>query len=460
MNATMEPDRYFDRLRGREFARLDEQDCAYLDYTGSALYGRSQIEAQAHLLAGGVFGNPHSENPPSQRSARLIEAARRATLAWFGVDETTHTVCFVANASAAIKLVAESYPFSPQRALALSVDNHNSINGVREYARRAGAPLHVLPLDAELRLDDPLARLRAIGGEGLLAYPAQSNFSGVRHPLALIGDARKLGWDVLLDAAAFASSGSLDLRACPATFTAISYYKLFGLPTGLGALIAEREALARLCRPWFAGGTVDYASVQLERHRLSDGPAGFEDGTPDFLGLAMAEAGFDFLREIGAARLRARLAQLTTRFLDGLAALRHRNGSPLVRVHGPSSAGDRGANVAFSVLDVDGRPVPFERVERRAGAAGVAMRGGCFCNPGAAEAAFAFDATSTARCLDALDHAFSIPRFAHCLGPDIAVGAIRASFGAATNERDLERGLDVVATFADMHGTARERIRA
>lgn len=450
---------WFDALRRREFARLDEQGCAYLDYTGSALYGRSQVEAQAHILAGSVFGNPHSHNPPSQRSADLIASARRATLAWFGVDEDTHTVCFVANASAAIKLVAESYPFSPRLALALSADNHNSINGVREYARRAGASLHLLPLDAQLRLDDPLARLRVIDGAGLLAYPAQSNFSGVRHPLALVGEARKLGWDVLLDAAAFASSGSLDLRTCPATFTAISYYKLFGLPTGLGALIAEREALARLRRPWFAGGTVDYASVQLERHQLSTGPAAFEDGTPDFLGLAMVETGFDFLREIGPARLRGRLARLTTRFLDGLASLRHGDGSPLVRVHGPSSADGRGANVAFSVLDTDGRPMPFDQVERRAGEAGVAVRGGCFCNPGAAESAFGFEASATARCLDALDGAFSIPRFAHCLGPGIAVGAIRASFGAATNEHDLHRGLEVMATFADARTSAGERQR-
>jgi hypothetical protein len=38
----------------------------------------------------------------------------------------------------------------------------------------------------------------------LFAFPAQSNFSGVKHPLSLIARARERGWRVLLDVAAFA----------------------------------------------------------------------------------------------------------------------------------------------------------------------------------------------------------------------------------------------------------------
>ena len=38
---------------------------------------------------------------------------------------------------------------------------------------------------------------------GLLAYPAQSNFSGVQHPLAWIQTAHELGYDVLLDGIAW-----------------------------------------------------------------------------------------------------------------------------------------------------------------------------------------------------------------------------------------------------------------
>jgi selenocysteine lyase/cysteine desulfurase len=444
-------DSYFESLRSREFARLDAQDCAYLDYTGSALYGARQIARQSRFLSEGIYGNPHSESRPSRQSTTLIDAARQATLAWFDVDESTHAVCFVANASAAIKLVAESYPFSSRRGLLLSADNHNSVNGIREYARRAQAPIAILPLDSTLRLQDPFARVADATRHprGLLAFPAQSNFSGVRHPLDLVSCARENGWQVLLDAAAFAPSGRLSLKQCPADFTAISFYKMFGLPTGVGALIARRDALAMLRRPWFAGGTVDYASVQLERHLLAGGEQGHEDGTPNFLGIAMIEVGLAFLADIGSQRLGRRLRDLTAQFISGLAGLRHPCGAPLARIHGPDESEDRGATVAFNVLRADGRAVPFIEVEQRALAAGIALRGGCFCNPGSAEKAFEFDAATTARCLDRIGPAFSIPRFSVCMGAQTAVGAVRASFGAPTNARDIARALELVASFAD-----------
>jgi selenocysteine lyase/cysteine desulfurase len=451
---------FFDDLRRREFARLDAHDCAYLDYTGSALYAASQLDRHTRLLADGVFGNPHSEHAPSRDSSALIEAARRATLAYFDVDENTHALCFVANASAAIKLVAESYAFGPRRGLLLAADNHNSVNGLREYARRADAPVGVMPLDASLRLLEPAAYLAdaARNGAGLLAFPAQSNFSGVRHPLALVDGAQSLGWDVLLDAAAFVPSKRLSLRDCPAQFTALSFYKMFGLPTGVGALIARREALAKLCRPWFAGGTVDYASVQHGHHRLREGQEGFEDGTPNFLGIAAIPAGLEFLERIGMHRLQRHLKKLTVGFLDALAALTHGNGRPLVRVYGAHDDADSGAVVAFNVLRHDGSVIPYAEVEQRACGAGVALRGGCFCNPGTAEAAFGFSAAATARCFESQHGRFNIARFAECLGEGGAVGALRASFGPATNMQDIARAIAAVSSFAQRVVPVRQAI--
>ena len=47
--------------------------------------------------------------------------------------------------------------------------------------------------------------------DNLFAFPAQSNFSGVQHPLDLVDQAHANGWDVLLDAAAFVPTNRLDL---------------------------------------------------------------------------------------------------------------------------------------------------------------------------------------------------------------------------------------------------------
>jgi len=420
----------FSDLRAREFARLDDSEHVYADYTGSALYGASQLQRHHELLRQVVFGNPHSDSPASRASTMLIDAARHRLLRFFGVDESTHAVIFTANCTAAIKLVAESYPFSRRNALVLSADNHNSVNGVREYAARAGAAVRYLPLDDELRLREPLAKLADHRGSGgLFAFPAQSNFSGVLHPLSLIHSAHKLGFDVLLDAAAYVPSHALNLREWPADFVAMSFYKLFGYPTGLGALIARRDALARLQRPWFAGGTVVFASVAANTHRLRSNHDAFEDGTANFLGIAALDAGFDLLEEAQMPRITAHVDHLTALTLDALRSIRR------VRIYGPTSTTNRGGTIAFNVLGL-----PYWQVESRARDAGISLRGGCFCNPGASEGAFGLDERLVRRCVERLGSRFTPQRFSECA--ETPVGAVRVSFGLANNERDVETLLD------------------
>ncbi|HET9950147.1 MAG TPA: aminotransferase class V-fold PLP-dependent enzyme [Longimicrobiales bacterium] len=431
--------RAFEELRAREFARLDECGYVYLDYTGSALYAESHLRGHEEFLKHHVLGNPHSENPASAEATRIVEDTRRDILDFFGADADAFTVVFTANASAALKLVGESYPFGPGSRLTLVQDNHNSVNGIRMYAERRGAETVYLPLDDELRLDRSVPIPHA-EGPSLFAFPAQSNFSGVRHPLSLVEEARALGYDVVLDAAAFAPTDRLDLGAVAPDFTCISFYKMFGFPTGLGALVARNEALARLERPWFAGGTVEYVSVQNRVHRLLEGPGAFEDGTLNFLGIAAVQGGLAFLRDIGMERVHRRVEQLTGRLLGILLEQRHTDGAPAVRVYGPRSVRERGGVVSFNLIDREGKIVPYGEVERAASEEGIALRGGCFCNPGAAERALDLPAGAMLECLEAIPRGeFSLRRLSGCLGDTYAVGALRASVSIPTVDADLDR---------------------
>lgn len=447
MLTALAPD--FAQLRVREFARLDMHNQAYLDYTGAALYPASLVEAHHAELINGIYGNPHSEHDASRMSEMAIDAARADVLAFLGVDDRTHAVIFTANTSAAVKLVAESFPFGPKAPLILTADNHNSVNGLREFARRQGAPVVTLPLDAALRLDQPRERLAGLANTagGLLAFPAQSNFSGVQHDLELAADARRRGISVLIDAAAFLPANRLDLRHVAADFVALSFYKLFGYPTGIGALVVRLDALSRLRRPWFAGGTVDFVSIQHDRHQLRRGIAAFEDGTPNFLGIGAVSTGLRFLNTIGMDAIHRHTCVHAHAFLNGITGLTHANGEAVVEAYGPGCADDRGATIAFNIKDDRARTLPYPLVEARARELGVALRGGCFCNPGAAEAAFRFDGAETARCLAAVGEDFTIERFAACLGDYATVGAMRASFGVPTNARDVSRAIELVQSF-------------
>jgi selenocysteine lyase/cysteine desulfurase len=51
---------------------------------------------------------------------------------------------------------------------------------------------------------------------------------------------------VLLDAAAYLPAHPLDLTAHPADFVVASFYKMFGYPTGLGALVLCTELVPQL----------------------------------------------------------------------------------------------------------------------------------------------------------------------------------------------------------------------
>ena len=175
-------------LRAREYARLDVRGEVYLDYTGGGLYAESQLREHQELLRDGVFGNPHSGSPSSRASTRLADEARLAVLRFLRADPDEYCVIFTSNASAALKLVGEAYPFGSGGHLLLTVDNHNSVNGIRELARSAGARVTYLPLRRDDLRPDPAQVLAALDDApgragGLFAYPAQSNYSGVRHPL-------------------------------------------------------------------------------------------------------------------------------------------------------------------------------------------------------------------------------------------------------------------------------------
>lgn len=195
-------------------------------------------------------------------------------LAHFHASPEDYSVIFTAGSTAALKLVAEAFPWvsrSPGSSGSLFcylTDSHTSVVGMRMVATARGVTsIPVRPEDmwsAEKRgaaTSDPDCQL-----PHLFCYPAQSNFSGTRYPLSWIGEvtagrvcpvsAPAPGrWFVLLDAASYASTSPLDLSAHPADFVSLSFYKIFGFPTGLGALLVHNRVAPLLRKTYFGGGT-------------------------------------------------------------------------------------------------------------------------------------------------------------------------------------------------------------
>ncbi|HLO33205.1 MAG TPA: aminotransferase class V-fold PLP-dependent enzyme [Anaerolineales bacterium] len=432
-----------DDLRATEYARLDLGGHIYLDYTGGGLYAESQLRRHNKLLAEHVFGNPHSSNPTSQAATQLVEHAREYVLKFFNADPHEYLAIFTSNASGALKLVGESYPFPSGRYL-LTFDNHNSVNGIREFAHARGAAVTYIPIALpDMRVDDAQLNRElsqpARGGYNLFAYPAQSNFSSVQHPLDWIAKAHQYGWDVLLDAAAFVPTNELDLSKVKPDFVPISFYKMFGYPTGLGALIARKEALAKLHRPWFAGGTITVASVQGGKYYLADGASAFEDGTIDYLNIPAVEIGLKHIESIGYDVIHERVSSLTGWLLDNLTTMRHSNGVYLVRVYGPTTMSGRGGAVTVNFYDRTDQALDHRFIEGQANESNISLRTGCFCNPGAGEVALGISRVELDVCFTQPGHEqrLTVDDFRHCIDGKSS-GAVRISVGMATNFNDVQ----------------------
>lgn len=95
----------------------------------------------------------------------------------------------------------------------------------------------------------------------LFVLTGQSNITNSKNDLSLIQYATSLGYNTLIDGAALAPTSQFSLAKADVDAVAVSFYKMFGFPTGVGALIVRKSFLAQLQRPWFAGGTVDVVQV-------------------------------------------------------------------------------------------------------------------------------------------------------------------------------------------------------
>ena len=454
---TFETTHALDTLRATEYARLDVQQQVYLDYTGGGLYAEWQVREHLELLCNHVFGNPHSTNPASQSMTTLVDRARRFVLTYFHASPDEYLVIFTPNASGALKLVGESYPFVTGGQYLLTFDNHNSVNGIREFAHAKGASVTYVPLEPpDLRVNEShLYRMLTqanVGQANLFAYPAQSNVTGVQHPLDWIAFAQNLGWDVLVDGAAFVPSNCLDLSVWHPDFVSLSFYKMFGYPTGVGCLLARKSALTKLHRPWFAGGTITLSSVLAASDPgsgfyLTPEEAGFEDGTINYLMLPAVEIGLRYLETIGMETNHARIKCLTGWLLEQLLKLRHSNGQPVVCIYGPITTERRGGTIAFNFCDPFGEILDCYPIQEEANQCGISLRSGCFCNPGVREIALGLEREDLAAVFRHKEY-MTYEQFHHVIDGR-KQGALRVSVGLATNFSDVYHFLQFAQTIID-----------
>ena len=448
----------------------------YLDHAGTTLYPRTLVKAFSKDMKANVFGNPHSQSPSSILSTYRIESARARLLQFFKADPEHFDLIFVANATAAIKLVVDCIvDFSKAQSLGgfwygYHADCHTSLVGPREMAT------NYTYFESDEQVESWINSSTDVEHKGikLFAFPGQSNMTGRRLPLDWSGRLRlspknlQRNTYTLLDAAALASTTQIDLSnyLVAPDFTALSLYKIFGFPD-LGALLVRKDSSQLLTRRrYFGGGTVDMVingsdtlkSWCAKKHALHER---LEDGTPPFHSIiALGWALKVHERLYGSmADISRYTCSLSKVLLDGMMTLKHTNGRPVCKVYSQdtSAYGDpkrQGPTIAFNVMDSAGGWIGKSDVEKLAVLNNIQLRSGGVCNPGGIAAA-----------LD-LSPSEMKDNFAEGLrcGNDIDVlngkptGIVRVSLGAMSTIKDIEAFLTYLTIFIDSRGHSEDSI--
>lgn len=252
------------------------EEPVYLDAAGAAVPNKEFMDSVCQEMMGLSFGNPHSVgNAASNNTANRISEARDLVRKHFRVHSDEYDVVFTSGATASMNLVGQSFPWNEGSYMCYPMNSHTSLLGLRNYASNACCvPSASLQYNADINKDVCFELVPGgLNGYNLLLVPGECNFSGAKADLAYVGQLSQLRgntlleqigaapvkqashigrvannnpWLWLLDAAKLASTSEVDLSLLPREqrphFVTISFYKIFGYPTGLGALLIRRDA--------------------------------------------------------------------------------------------------------------------------------------------------------------------------------------------------------------------------
>lgn len=449
---------------------MSSREVVYLDHAGATLPPPSYLDAVFSDLRdrSKTLSNPHSGHGYSQI---VVDEVRSLILNHFHASHSEYDVVFTSGSTAGLKMVGEYFPWTEDSELYYPSNAHTSLLGMRSYAPNASCYywshlLDFLDKNKDKNKDEKTGSVCYVDqddqGErekdstqqySLFAVSGECNFSGercdlqalsrlvsdlksgkvkklpeaiVRHSCSVKNvsntpkdciedeDATSVGkkWLWLLDAAKLVATSdlhvdNLDSNGRP-DFIVMSFYKMFGYPTGLGALLVKRDIAPLLLtrKDYFGGGTVDaVASDSMFVVPREEPHEYLEDGTLHYQGIAALRRGFEYWKNAlgGVGNLKRTLTALTRQLVEMLKDLVHSDsGLPVCILYGSHHHNDdngdadgeqdnkyvlNGPVVAFNVTWSDGTLVGFNDVLRRARDKEyrITLRGGCFCNIGACQ---------------------------------------------------------------------------
>ena len=364
----------------------------YLDWNATAPLRPEARAAVEHALK--VGGNPSSVHGEGRAARQLVEAARERVAALANAEP--RNVIFTSGGTEANMMALAPGLRAPgtgnggcNRLLVSAIEHPSVLSG----GRFAADAIEVLPATRRGMVDlgELQRRLAVVPGPVLVSIMGANNETGIVQPIAEAAEIVHAAGGLLhVDGVQLAGRMQLDINRIGVDLVTLSAHKIGG-PQGAGALIRREEAL-EFGAPLIRGGGQE---------------RGLRAGTEN----VAAISGFGAAAVAAKRDLRAettRLRALRERLEAGLLAIASGTvifGQDAERVPNTLLFATPGikAETALIALDLDG----------------IAVSSGGACSSGKVTPSHVLAAMG--------------------VSPELAHGAIRASFGYSTQERDIDR---------------------
>jgi cysteine desulfurase/selenocysteine lyase len=265
----------------------------------------------------------------SKFSSSVFDQSRHRIAEFVNGDHPERVVLFTKNATEAINLLAQRFPFKQHDVVLTTMMEHHS-NDLPW--RKAAQVVHIdICDDGKIDEEDMQRKLKEFRGRiRLVAVSGASNVTGYINPIHQYARwAHEAGAKIFIDAAQLAPHRPIDMKSpndndC-IDWLAFSAHKMYA-PFGLGVLVGRREVFEEGDPYMVGGGTVDI--VNIEKAYWAHPPEKEEAGTPNIVGAVALAAAIEFYQSIGWNTIIQHETELTSFALESLSRI------PKLKIYG------------------------------------------------------------------------------------------------------------------------------
>ena len=286
----------------------------------------------------------------------------------FNHPDPTHCVLTPGN-TMGLNMVIRGWLKPGDHCLVSSME-HNAVMRPLVDLEKQGVSFDRIPCDRAGRLDVSAVEGMIRPNTRLVLIAHGSNVSGAVQDAQAVGDiCHAHNIPFVLDAAQTAGHWPIDFQALHLAALSVPGHKGLMGPTGMGALLLEKE-FARGLTPIVTGGT---GSASDSEEQPAYMPDKFESGTTNLPGIFGFKAAVDYILETGVETMRRHETEMCRRFIDGLKNI------PDVSLAGPENLEDRVAVISVDFHKVDNAEASFLLEQNY----GIMTRCGLHCAPSA-----------------------------------------------------------------------------